>query len=300
MDSVRNLITGPHPIRLGDPSTDLGQACQDQIPSLSVSANSNQSFSRQPPAQADHSEIPTLAEVHMDGDHRPQQIEILLGDLNLRAFTATPEASRTSGNFVVPPIRTPSMSFKARQLRGKFDADALEKHFDIELSPEASQRLRALSGNDLATTVNLDLQGRCQGIENERPEAYTGVDEPCSRFKSPPNTDVSLSSIEFWQQLRQSQRQQHGPHPKKAKVDFGRRFILLEDQSTTRQPSDQGYAEPSRKLFDHRLNRTDRSALAQESPSALHSATPLITRQTSSREIVAGMRIGTATPETTA
>jgi hypothetical protein len=100
-------------------------------------------------------------------------------------------------------MRAPSLNIKARKLRGRFDAATIKTQLGIDLSPEREQRLRDLSGNDMAAAISIYLQGYCSASASQQSsETFSQEDSKPMRTGS-----ESMSSITFWQQKRQLEKQ---------------------------------------------------------------------------------------------
>lgn len=116
--------------------------------------------------------------------------EDLSGIVGRAASTVSPTSPSTTDTL---RIRAPSLSFKAKKLRGKFDAGALEAQFGIALSAENAQRLMALSGDEMGAAINLYLQGYCNPSESQSPDSSSQRDEQHSRIDKHRNSSGSVS-----------------------------------------------------------------------------------------------------------
>jgi hypothetical protein len=112
-----------------------------------------------------------------------------------------------------------SRNFKAKKFRGKFDRATLEKGFGVVLSEESAQILQDLSGNDMASAVNLYLQGYCNTPETRSdPIVPEPIEAPSRRERAHESGD-STSSITFWQQRRHSGHERRPSHVAKTPIE---------------------------------------------------------------------------------
>ena len=100
-------------------------------------------------------------------------------------------------------IRALGLHFKARKLRGNFDTAAVKDELGVDLSLGRAQRLRDLSGNDMAAAVDLYLRGFCN--TSRRQQASSASSQEGARKRQ--TSSETLSSIAFYQQMRQFEKQ---------------------------------------------------------------------------------------------
>lgn len=169
--------------------------------------------------------------------------ENLSGIAGRAALTVSPTSPSTTDSL---RIRAPTLSFKAKKLRGKFDAGALEAQFGVELSAENAQRLRALSGDEMGAAISLYLQGYCNPSESQSPDTSSQRDEQHSRIDKHRNSGGSVSSVEFWQRKRQTDKSSQSLDSEIARGSPSQRATLLVDSNSVTQGSEQGCAPRDR------------------------------------------------------
>lgn len=210
------------------------------------------------------------------GDQSALRIEPTTGGFvtktSIGVSESTPAPDDPAG---LSSIRAPSLSFKAKKLRGKFDASAIETRFGIQLSTEEENKLRALSGNNMGAAINIYLQGPHKSSGNDGAEA------------SGQRKMSSSSSISFWQQKRQSEKQKQNPHPEAPKRKRGQESISSEDRKSIVDVSDPAFAERGQENVDLPLSRPGTSAIASQSHVAAGDLWPLVGHRSSSEEVVA-------------
>ena len=177
------------------------------------------------------------------------------------ALTVSPTSPSTTDSF---RVRASSLSFKAKKLRGKFDAGALEAQFGIELSAENAQRLMALSGDEMGAAINLYLQGYCNPSESQSADTSSQRDEQHSRIDKHRNNSGPVSSIQFWQWKRQTDKSSQSLDVEIARESPSQRATLLVDSNSVTEVSEQGCSQRDRQSNDLVLGKVYRPELVSQ------------------------------------
>jgi hypothetical protein len=182
-------------------------------------------------------------EVHAGEMHN----ETALGGVGRRNVTAPATCSPKSRKPATPShIPAPSLSFKTKKLRRRFDASVIEAQLGIELSPQNAERLRALSGNDLGTAINLYLQGCCNASESQSAAVSSQTDKQDPGRSERQTSSGPVSPMDFWQQRRQTEKQAPTLRSEGATESPSQGPPLSEDQHLIAEKSEQECAEQRR------------------------------------------------------
>jgi hypothetical protein len=218
----------------------------------SESASPYENCDKQPPAEAEpvprRSSNVHRAEMCTRGMHHETALEDVGRRKVTAAATASPESSRHANPSHIP---APSLSFKTKKQRRRFDAKLIEAQLGIEFSPQHAERLRALSGDDMGAAINLYLQGCCSASESQTPVISNQKDEQDPGRSERQISSGPVSPMDFWQQLRQTEKQAPILGPEGAKELSGQGHALPEDQNLISEKSEQGCAEKRRGTSIH-------------------------------------------------
>ena len=162
--------------------------------------------------------------------------------------TASPKTSKPADASQIP---APSLSFKTKKLRRRFDAKLIEAQLEIELSPQNAERLRALSGNDTGAAINLYLQGCCNASDSQAPTISNRKDEQDPGRSERQTSSGPVSPMDFWQQRRQTEKQRPTIRPEGAEESPSQAPTLSEDKILEAEKSEQGCAEQCRRASVH-------------------------------------------------
>jgi hypothetical protein len=278
-------IRVPKVIRSRKRSTDLNHAGPKRNSGYSICVN--ESTPKPPKLQAAPGENPCTIVVEAAGIQTSFQNDAAVEDSSPRSATAASESSSTRERpAVVSPTRAPSLSFKAKKLRGKFDGGILEQQFGVELSLENVQRLRVLSGNDMGAAVNLYLQGYCNVSENGSPEASSLESKPSGRHRQPESGGASLSSIEFWRQRRQSANRTLSCGPEASEELPCQDSRSSDDDPTIAAASDQDYIVGGQEKAGPLSSRGETSEATREVQVDRHDDDPVFQHKVSPEKVV--------------
>ncbi len=267
MECASKSVRIPRLIRLRRRSTESDHARPSYPTAVSDSRHPSQSFFKHRPGHLNLGERPSAVGAEVGGDQIAPQIETTAEVASTNINTASSEASPTFKHAVDDSrIRAPSVSFKAKKGRGKFDAGAIEARFGIRLSPKRAERPRALSGNDRGAPINLFLPGYCDVSKGQGADVSSPAKEQDSGLQKRRSSSGSVSCIEFWRQRRQSEKQTQSSYPEATRGSSGQNTTSSEDRNLMTDLSDQGSAQRNREDVAPLLSMSDTSEVATAFP----------------------------------
>lgn len=274
---------------LGEGSTE----CLREIPNekrISVSSPQlNELRTERPSEQRDQADHPPSPEDSVGRDHKALPLPTRdRAGTGTKVSASTPEASYSLPRKDAQISRTqpPSLGFKPKKLRGKFDKRVIEGHLGIELSLERAQKLRIISGNAMSAAISLYLQGYCNVSEGQNPDACEAKDQ-CPELARHGGNRESGPSTATSQKKRPSENQlEIYPH----ESADGRASTVStpsEDASINKPPTEEhakGVCEEMALL----LARTDEAENAKESHLPQDTSRPLVQHEMSREQAVLG------------
>jgi hypothetical protein len=281
-ESIKTAVRVPRPIRLRRRRSVSDHVRPDPKPTPPGPKPLDNPFLVEPGAQGNQAGRALSNERQIGGDQRALHFKTGMEKTGTTASLAASPASAASKNPHPSRIRASGLSFKAKKLRRRFDAGALEAQFGIELSTEGAEKLRTLSGNDMGAALNIYLQGYYKISEDQSP----GANKQITRVGKRRSSCGSMASTKHWQEMRQSEKQRQGSHPDMARGETGRTSTLSDGADSVIDVLDGRQAQHNEGKNDPPLSRPDTPEIARELHMTQDDSQRLIQHETSSQEVV--------------